>query len=122
MHDLSQDDQSRIGYPAHHGMSGGRQQRPPPSYLFHAPAQHLNLRQSDELIEFNGHERLLCEAGDEEDDSSENLHGEEEIQIIRQQNKLFRENRLQQEYYEYNRQQEGMTMESDIEELIDYEG
>ena len=64
-------------------MSGTRQERPPPSYIFHAPS-NLNLRQSEELIEFNGHERLLCEQDADDLDSEENMYGEDEILIIRQ--------------------------------------
>jgi len=41
----------------------------------------LRHSEEEELIEFNGHERLLCEQDDE--DSSENMYGEEELMIIR---------------------------------------
>ena len=43
-------------------------------------------RHSDELIEFNGHERLVCEEGDTEDDEFD----QEDLMIMRrhQDNRL----------------------------------
>lgn len=47
-------------------------------------------RNSEELIEFNGHERLLCEEGDD----SEDIYDDEDLMVLHSHNRHMQDNRL----------------------------
>lgn len=68
-------------------------------------------RHSDELIEFNGHERLVCEEGDTEDDEFD----QEDLMIMRR----HQDNRLQQECFDFYHRNDQINDQSllELEEL-----